>query len=250
MANKWISRILAVCAIATSAELAIPDMSHAQSESSRRTLGVSAIGRATAPAEKALVMVQYNPNFYNEPNPETGITLQPEVSFSDLKPVVDALIGAGISESAISSDRQDAYSQGRRLIVRVDNPTQARLQNLLNIATETTIESGKFIAGTSTVLYTVSDCDRVEKMAYEAAMSDIKERAAVVADKAGVSLGELVYVSAYTASWGGTYASSQFCPNTVEEVLGMASYGGYGYNPALPLEVSVSVNLSADYEME
>lgn len=251
MVNKWISRLLAVCAIATVAELTIPQVGYAQPDASDpRVLSVSALGRSMVPADRALLVVQYQTNYYNDPDPETGISLQPTISFSDVKPVVDALVAAGVPAEAIS-DSRDPYTNNLRLVVAVGSPTSAKLRELRDLATKTEIDGGKFTAGTSLVLYTVAECDRAEAAAYEDAISGLEERAAMMADKAGVELGQLLQMSTYSAAWGDGYStSSQRCPRTIEDVISMVPYGGQGYDLALPAQVMVDVSLSATYEIE
>ena len=247
--GRWVSRLLVGCAIATTANLAMAEAGRAQSEPLPRTISVSSFGEAAEPADKALIVVRYTTNFYGEPDPETGIVVRPQVAFSDLRPVVDALIAAGVSESAISSS-SDLYTKEMRLIVQMENPTRARLSSAIDAAMKTTIEKGKFTAGTGTLVYGVADCDRAEAAAYERAILSLQRQAGVMANSADVDLGELLSLSTYTSSWGGAFASSQLCPRTMEDLLDAVQYGGQTYDLAAPLEVPVSVSVTATYEIE
>lgn len=252
MLNKWVLKLLAVCAIAAVAELSVPSISSAQAEAPLpRTLSVTGLGRAAVPADKAVITVSYVPNYYNEPDPQTGSSIPTATKISDIEPIFDAIAAAGIPLSAISATRDPYDVRALRLIVRVDEPTQALLSELLDIATTTTLEAGKIVSGNASVLYTVKDCEQAETAAYRDAVSATQRQAYILSSSAEVDLGNLLDVSAYAASWGsGSVASLSRCPNTVEDVIGLAQYGGQSYDLALPTQVIVEVNVSATYEIE
>ncbi|NJR37997.1 MAG: hypothetical protein HC781_03025 [Leptolyngbyaceae cyanobacterium CSU_1_4] len=94
--------------------------------------GITAIGSglATAPADVAVIYLNYYSNYYPQPseNPNTPPPLPPTATAADMKPVVDALVAAGAIAANVEATADPNASGGFRVRVKLDKPTQDNVQ--------------------------------------------------------------------------------------------------------------------------
>jgi hypothetical protein len=218
------------------------------------TLAVTGYGRAFAPADQVAILLAYTLNYYPEPPSDTSIPtpiLPPTAQESDLQPVVDALVGAGIPRSDISFSREAYNPQVVRMIVRVANPSRERVNTLVQLAGGTPARESKLALTVTNLVFTARDCPATEASAREAAVADARAQATALANDTGVELGELLSVTGY-GTWGYIGPSSSKCPANISEVLRYAAQYGtvIPYDPSLPLDISLDFSVSLTYSID
>jgi len=232
---------------------------------------VQGYGSATVDADAAMIDFYFGTGYYDKPVPlpeprtEPGAegdgssgsappsTGSPEVSpqgqaqpitEETLQPVIDAIVGAGVSREDIEFIGQsyyDPYVASATLRVKVTNldSVDAVVQEATNAAANL---SGISLQSTN-VAYTVNDCSALEKAAMKAAVEDAKERGAAFAEALGVGLGNVTGASHYSYSpFGGSPcegASSGPYPLT-----------GVAYAEGQSREVQVFANISVTYAIQ
>jgi uncharacterized protein YggE len=221
---------------------------------SQSTLGVTGYGRAFAPADQVAILLSYTPNYYPEPPSDTSVPtpiMPPAAQESDLQPVVDALVGAGVPRNDISFSREAYNPQVVRLVLRVANPSRERVSTLVQLANSTPAKDGKLALAVTNMVFSARDCSATEASAREAAVADARAQAAALADDTGVQLGELLNVTGY-GTWGYAGPATSKCPNNLSEVLRNATqYGSVvAYDPSLPLDISLDFSVSLTYAIQ
>ena len=224
-----------------------------------RSLNVSGNGASSVPAEQAAIILSYSVNYFSEMPVDSETPTDPSMTLevpaiatpADLQPVTNALIAAGIPMGDISIVRESYSAQALRMVIRLNRPTQSRISELIDVANNAVIADGKFAVSTLGVAYAASNCLSAEVAAREAAMAEAQRQAIALADVAEVTLGGFITVSSnpgwnYLAPFG-----DSVCPTNLEDALRYGqSYGFQPYDPAQPVEVSVSVNVSLTYEID
>jgi len=169
---------------------------------------VQGYGTASADADSAIVEFGFSSNGSGGvtplPYPEGNIKPDDAPAAIDretLQPVIDALAAAGVSEDSIEVLSQsyyyDYYSSSATLRATITD------LGILDAAVEAAQDAAGdiddvFLNGTN-VVYTLQNCDALERAAAEAAVEDAGDRAAVLADVLNVSLGDVAGASDY--SW-------------------------------------------------
>jgi len=224
---------------------------------------VQGYGSASAPADSAVVEFSFTrpPGYYGEPKPvppmepvpggEPGIEspvatpspVQP-ITEETLKPVIDALVAAGVARGDIEVVGQYQYygEPGyASATLRAKVSDVASLDNVVEAVRQAAagLGNGIVLNGTS-VSYTVDDCLALEKEAMKAAAADAGERAAAFAEALGVGLGDLVAASHWSWAPYGAACGQQY--------FGVPyPLGGMAYAGGQPQEVQVMANISATY---
>jgi uncharacterized protein YggE len=171
---------------------------------------VQGYGSATADADSAIVEFGFGSNGYGGvkplPYPEGGSDIQPSgtaepITGETLQPVIDALVGAGVSAEDIELLSQsyyyDAYYSSATLRATINNIDIVDAAVEAAQAAAKDVE-GSFLQGTN-VNYTLQNCETLEHAAVQAAVEDAGDRAAVLADVLNVTLGSVSGASDY--SW-------------------------------------------------
>jgi uncharacterized protein YggE len=164
------------------------------------SLVVTGSGRATAPAERAviqLLIVRNAPFSSAFTTPTAGSSSQESGS---LTPIIDAVMGVGIDESAIqiisspsiiSVCNDSAHCSAVRVDITIDKPVLEKLNAVVNAAgaaagaqqlTVQDVGAGYFVA----------DCRLLQSDARLAAAQDARARAKAQAEVLGVTLKELL----------------------------------------------------------
>jgi uncharacterized protein YggE len=278
MFNQQVFKAAVVCAIATTLGLFIPKSAQAAAFTSSSaipssmtpsddvqlaqfvaipsdtpTLSVTGNGIGRVPADQAAIILSYSLNYYPDLSSEPGAApaAPPAAQASDLKPVTDALVGAGIAAGDITIVREPYSAQALRMTVRVNSPTRERISTLIDLAQGTALKDNKFIGSTSGVVYVSRNCQAAEDAARESAMTSARAQAEALAATAGVTVGELMSISS-SPSWGyaGPFPGTS-CPTTLDESLkAMSSYGTQPYDPLMPAEVMSANSISLVYSIQ
>lgn len=178
---------------------------------------VQGYGSATADADSAIVEFGFsstgNGGVTPLPYPEGDI--RPEgsaepITRETLQPVIDALVAAGVSNDDIELLSQsyyyDYYSSYATLRATVND--LAILDGAVNAAQDAANDISSVYLNSTNIIYTLQNCEALERAAAEAAVEDAGDRAAVLADVLDVTLGEVAGASDY--SW---YGSGTGCGN-------------------------------------
>ncbi|MCL1465599.1 SIMPL domain-containing protein [Argonema galeatum] len=186
------------------------------SVNNRRAIMVLGQGQVSIPAETARIEFTFNSNDPSEPPPlpslpsltqqseeNTPSEVQPTVeplTKERLKPIVDALIAIGVPANAIEVSSSSSSSSsfpfpfpasegGTKVLVKADNPTRDRIQQIVNTVNEAASKNGKLVVGSVNVRYAMKDCQTLVRAAYQAAVKDARNRAEAIAQAIGVRLG-------------------------------------------------------------
>ncbi|MEX0799985.1 MAG: SIMPL domain-containing protein [Dehalococcoidia bacterium] len=130
------------------------------------------------------------------------------ITEADLQPVVDAIVGAGVSPDDIEVIAQPFYGDpyyGGSATVRATVRSIDAVDGVVAAATEAAAGVANATLQGTNVSYAVSDCAALERAAMEAAVADARERGQTFASVLGVGLGAVVAASNYSYSlYGGT----------------------------------------------
>lgn len=219
----------------------------AQSVSSDRTLGVTGSGQVSAPADQAIILMLFYANYTPDySDPEAALQLPTVPKPSELQDVVDALTAAGVPASNLRVTPDFTSSNGLRVRVVLNQPSQSQVEQVVTTATTAAVKENRFTLSTVSVGYTTNDCQAIENSARQAAIADVQNRAAALATAAGAEVGELISLSDSTV-WG-TYGSTS-CPVNNDPVLLSNPYGLPPYDPSAPAVVNVQYQIIATYEL-
>lgn len=171
---------------------------------------VQGYGSASAAADGAVVEFSFSSSgTYGKPIPlpfggqeesaEPSPSPAPRITEEALKPVIDAIVAAGVGRGDIEFLGQpypDPYFSSATLRAKVSDI--GSLDSVVQAAQQAA-EALQDISLTSTsVSYTVSDCQALEKEALKAAVADASERGGIFAETLGVALGDVVAASNYS----------------------------------------------------
>jgi len=178
----------------------------------------------------------------SEPAPQLAVQAQ-QITEADLKPVVDAIVAAGVPAADVEVIVTPYYgdpSYGGSATVRATVRNIDSVDAVVQAATTASIPANISFSGTN-VSYTVSDCAALEKSAMEAAVKDARDRATNFAGVLGVGLGAVAGASNYSSSlYGGSPCDSQF--------IGPVPLGGIAYaegqTPDVQLMATVTITFS------
>ncbi len=162
-----------------------------------RSLTVVGQGQVTAPADTALLEFRISAR---EPigaadSNSPGLSIQDLRKFTEeaLKPTVDALLKAGVPQRHILI--QSSSLQNPKLLVKVEKPTQAGLQQIA-LSVDQSLRSQKqlFLQSIGAV-YSVNFCDPLERAARRLAIADAQRQVLALAQDLSVPLGNLLSAS-------------------------------------------------------
>jgi len=213
--------------------------------------GLTAVGSglATAPADVAVIYLNYYSNYYPQPSedPNTPPPLPPAATAADIKPVIDALVAAGAIAGDVEANPDPNAAGSFRVRVKFDKPTQAKVQALVAAANTAASKNNKFSTGGAQVGYFTNNCPALETEARRLAMADARSRSSALATTAGVDLGRLTSVteSATFGYYGGTSCPSATDPQGLQE-----PYAMQGVDLLSPSVVRVNSSVSVTYEMK
>ena len=221
------------------------------------TNGITVQGYASASADADSAIVEFYFNNYGsgvkplpypevEPGfPSDGSPLPQDIepiTEAFLKPVVDAIAGAGVSSDDIEflNVYADPYSSSATLRATVKNIDS--VDTVVEAATQAAAALSSATLSNTNVSYTLSDCAALEVAATKAAVEDAGERAATFAQALGVAVGSVVGASNFSY-FGGTPCDSGY-------FKGPYPVGGISYFEGQPREVQVYANIAITYAIQ
>ncbi|MDP2674395.1 MAG: SIMPL domain-containing protein [Dehalococcoidia bacterium] len=178
-----------------------------------------------------------------EPAPQLAVQAQ-QITEADLKPVVDAIVAAGVPAANVEVIVTPYYgdpSYGGSATVRATVSNVDSVGAVVKAATDAAAGLTDISMQGTNVSYTVSDCAALERAAMEAAVKDARERGTNFAGVLGVGLGDVAGASNYSSSlYGGSPCDSQF--------IGPVPLGGIAYaegqTPDVQLMATVTITFS------
>lgn len=213
-----------------------------------QTITVMGRGQASVPAQNVAIVLTFVSNSYPEYSEDGELKPQTLVSPSDLQPVVDAVTAEGIAAD-IQVSRESFDYQYLQMVVKLENPTKARINKIREVATQAALTDGQFTPTPAGVLFSTNSCDRLEAEARSRAIADAREQAAELAEASGLALGDLLAIAGGTElNYYGSRESG--CISDIDKILenrGTQSFAGY--QPA-SAEVTVDFGLYATYGVE
>lgn len=217
-------------------------------------LTVTGYGMATADADSAMLELYFSTisayprtdSGSSDSSQSGGASTQSEaaISESDLLPVIDALVDAGVARSDIEyigGSYYDPYYASATL--RVTAGDISKLGDLVQAATDAASGLTDVYLQSSYVSYTLSDCGALEEAAMEAAVSDADARSAALASALNVTRGAIQGAS-NDAYWpyGGTACSGGYA--------GPYAVGGVAYAEGQSRQVMMYSTISITYAMQ
>jgi hypothetical protein len=211
-------------------------------------LTVTGSGTATAPADSAIIYLSYYSTYYPEPSedPNKPPAPPPVASAADMKPVVDAVVAAGVPAANVEATADPNSGGGFRLKIKMDGrPTQAKVQAIVTAANTAALKSNKFATGGAQVGYLTNNCAALEGEARKLAIADGRSRANALASAAGVSLGTATAM-VEIAGWG--YGTT--CPSSTDPSIYADAYSLPGVDLLGPAVVRVTSSVTFTYDMK
>lgn len=239
--------------------LGLPGQSLAQTSPSTQTITVSGYGKASAPAETALIQIvvareEYGPPRAPDPNATPG-AMELEAVGPVVASLEDAQVPSEDIQVIIGSTISNYYGPGGRGVARVevnvDSPTQERITELIDAATVGAARNG-LVLSLIGVGFDVSDCAALERGAREAALADAWERGELQAELMGLSLGDPIgasdiptnYTDAFSPYLGYYTPTQSACSPAVPIPAAGSPISTPPYDPATAAEVSVYAQVS------
>lgn len=222
---------------------------------------VTGIGRATAPAETAIVVISVGSGTYMAGD-IADMAPTPETPARDIaQPVVDALSASesGIGEIEVLRDpysgEYGSYGEPLSAMIRfeVADPSTSDLQALIDPAVRAAVNAGLYVYMTS-VVYSITDCTPLYQEARADAVADARESADLQAAALDVTLGDVVSArdtpaALYSGPWLGPTPLNS-CTHGIGDVKMISTYGGPVFDPQQPAEVSVQMAVEITFEID
>lgn len=220
---------------------------------------VSGYGTATAEADSAVIEFYFGGTGGGIPVPEpgvedsgsagstpnSGVTGASPITEEQLQPVIDALVGAGVSADDIEVIGQgyyDPYYSSATLRAAVRDI--AILETAANAAAEAADNLGDITLQSTNITYTMTDCAAMERAALEAAAADAADHAGLLADVLGLGLGGIVAASDYSYPYYyGPYfgAGEDVCASSYYGAIPFVRGGLLGGTRTVEVFASVSI---------
>ena len=215
----------------------------------RRMISVVGQGQASLPAD--LAQIQF---FFNRNNPGPGGKTPEQITEATMKPIVDALVKAGVPANAIQLEinpqEPRPYGpppQGARMLVELTKPTRGRIRQIINLVETTNRSTTKFpYMNQPTSLCGVNDFSVLENAGRQSALNNALNRAKGVAAATNVQLGDILSVMEFPNF------NSAFSPCDSQ-----STYRPFGrqnkltpFNPSAPAEVQIETGVITTYSIK
>jgi uncharacterized protein YggE len=216
--------------------------------SNSSALRVTGRGRVSEAADLARLVFKFNDTSLE--SPATGTLFyfklaQATLTKERLKPIVDALVAAGVPSDAIEVKIVEARPSalpfplpstgtqgGAEIRVRIEQPTRDRLEQIVTTANQAAEKQKNLSIASVNVQYSAKDCQALERAAYQAAVRDAQNRAKAIAEAMGARMRRVgsvaepfynAYIPACNSNSGGNLpfggdATTPFDPNAPVEV--------------------------------
>ena len=229
-------------------------------------VSVTGQGRASAPAETATISIMLGSgDYYKDPammEPEADVATPPATAEEAVAPVIEALVAAGIPAADIEviPDPSSLYasSYGTPMIntlrFTIQDPTSARIMELLAAATTAATDAGLYVNMTG-ALYGVADGATLERGAREDAIADARDQAMTQAELLDVSLGDVI--ASRDDIYGATIFSGNYsgvvtinsCTVDMADGSAMSVYSAPAFDPSVEPVVTVNMNIELTFEI-
>jgi len=180
-----------------------------------------------------------------EPAPQLAVQAQ-QITEADLKPVVDAIVAAGVPAADVEVIVTPYYgdpSYGGSATIRATVGNVNSVEAVVQAATTAAAGLVDITMQGTNVSYTVSDCAALERAAMEAAVKDARERGTNFAGVLGVGLGSVAGASNYSSSlYGGSPCDSQF--------IGPVPLGGIAYAEGQTPDVQLMATVTITFNIQ
>lgn len=226
-------------------------------------VSVTGQGRASAPAETATIAIMLSSgDYYKDPammeGQEPASPTPPASPEETVRPVIDALVAAGIPETDIeviidpSSLYASSYGGPVMITLRftIATPTTDRIMELLQVATTAATDASLYVNMTS-ALYGVADCASLERGAREDAIADARDQATAQAELLNVSLGNVIASrdDMYGAMAYGGIAQINACTLDMSDGAMASIYNAPAFDPSVDPAVIVGMNIELTFEI-
>lgn len=159
----------------------------------RRSLTVIGQGQVSAPADTALLEFRFGTQSQLSGDQPDSLQLARRVSDQALKPTLQALAKAGVSDRAITVQANPLQNPSLR--VQIERPTQERVQEIV-LTVERSLQSNRDVFLQSIgAAYTLRNCQPLAESARRIALRDAQSQVRSLAREVGVGLGELMHVT-------------------------------------------------------
>ena len=180
-----------------------------------------------------------------EAQPQLALQVQ-QITEADLKPVVDAIVAAGVPAADVEVIVTPYYgdpSYGGSATVRATVRDIGKVDAVVAAANDAASGLTDISLFGTNVSYTVADCAALERSATEAAVADARDRATNFAGVLGVGLGDVAGASNYSSSlYGGSPCDSQF--------IGPIPMGGIAYAEGQTPDVQLMATVTITFNIQ
>jgi uncharacterized protein YggE len=211
-------------------------------------------GQVTAPADIAQLefTLGSQTDFDNRSaaNPPLSVEDKRQAIEAAIQPIVAALLELKIPKDNIAL--QTNALESPKLRVQINKPTQERLQQIVVTVDRATKTNRQFFVQSIGAAYSINNCQPLERAARRLALNDAQTQIKILALDLNVTIGELLFVTAFPIS--GLPAAFSNCGSKVgvpsPNLIVPDESTFPPYSPSDPIEVKVRSQVSLTYEIK
>jgi uncharacterized protein YggE len=222
-----------------------------QSVINQRAITIIGQGQVTAPADTARLEFRLITRDVAQ-TPVAGLKLPSESgeeagTLLALKPLVEALVALKVPEKDIQIRANSTETP--QVIVNLSKPTKERIEQVVGKVNKAA-SSNQVIVQSVGAVYTVANCQPLEREARKIALSDARNQINSFAQDLGVKIGDVFSVTVFPSS---SSASASSCGTKVGvpvSPFALSSETVPPYDPSVPPQVEVRSQVSVTYSIK
>lgn len=212
----------------------------------QRAITVTGLGQVAVPPDEARLEFRFSSrDSFSSPTP-TGLRLQGQLTAADLRPVVEALRKLDIPGDRLTL--QTSPLENPRLLVRLDRPTQERVQQVVQTVDQATTQAPRLTLQSIGAAYAVRQCEPLERAVRRLALNDARRQSIALAQELNVQLGDLLLAAASPLQGSPTSVGCGSKIGASPSPLGLPTGEATPpYDPSEPVEVRVRSQIGLTY---
>lgn len=169
-----------------------------------------------------------------------------------IQPAIDAIVASGVPQSAIDvaivpgGSSSYYYEDSAILSFELSDPSQSQVQALISDVTTAVAGQSDYYLNSTSVQYTIQNCQALEQAAYTSAIENARLRATALATALGVDIAEVPSVAESPFGLAYPACNEQAGSSFLDSFFGSTSYLTY-YDPSAPAEVELRRDLFVTY---
>ncbi|MBW4523051.1 MAG: SIMPL domain-containing protein [Scytolyngbya sp. HA4215-MV1] len=220
----------------------------------QRAVTIIGQGQVTAPADIAQLefTLGSQTDFSDKTSANSPLSIEDKRQAIEtaMQPIVNALLELQITKSDLTL--QTNALESPKLRVQINKPTQERLQQIVSVVDRAAKANRQFFVQSIGAAYSINNCQPLERVARRLAINDAQTQIKILAIDLNVSLGELLFATAFPLS--GSPAAFSNCGSKVStpapNLIVPDENTFPPYSPSDPIEVKVRSQMSLTYTIQ